>query len=396
MAEGMSMSREEEFLLRCARSHREEEGADAASDLIQQSLDWDLLLQLALRHRLMPALYRELGRVSAEDVPAGFRERLRDYFYLNAARNHLFTEELCRVLQLFESGGIRAVPFKGAALAAALYGDVSQRQFNDLDIMVRREDVLKACALLRGQGYRAEQELSDVDARALLKIECERMFIRKEGRIYLDLHWGLVPRYFPIRPEIENIWQRLTKISLGNCEALSFSVEDQLLILSINAGKEFWPHAGDLCDIARLIKISPPPDWEKLLSEAKRAGAGRMLSVSLWLAQELLGAMVPPKILQGITADKETEALARRVRAELFRKEKVRGRGVSQFLRPAEALDGRGARAKFYLRLGLTPSPEDWRFINWPKPLRFLYYLTRPLRLAKKYALSSKKHVHLA
>jgi hypothetical protein len=338
----------------------------------------------------MPALYTQLNNVFAAEVPARFRERLRDYFYLNAARNHLFTEELCHVLRLFERSGIRAVPFKGAALATALYGDVSGRQFNDLDILVRREDVLKASMLLQGQGYRAEQELTAAEMGALLKIECEQMFFRAEGGIYVDLHWGFIPRYFPIRLDDESIWQRLSKISLGECETLSFSREDLLLILSINAGKEFWPQAGDLCDIARLIKTFPPPDWEKLFSQARSAGAGRMLFVSLLLAHELFGAIVPPEILHTIASDRDTTALAQGVRQELFRQGRERARGASQFLRPARALDGRGARAKFYLRLGLTPTPEDWRFIRLPKRLRFLYYLTRPLRLARKYALSSE------
>ena len=160
--------------------------------MLRQSIDWDALLELSLRHKVMPLLYRRLKAVFAEIVPVEFMERLRDYFYLNAARNHLLTKELCGILQLFDAGGIRAVPYKGPLLAAKLYGDVSLRQFNDLDIMVRREDVLKAFALLRKHGFRAERPLTEAQTAALLKVECEQMFFREEGRIYLDLHWGFV------------------------------------------------------------------------------------------------------------------------------------------------------------------------------------------------------------
>jgi hypothetical protein len=52
---------------------------------------------------------------------------------------------------------------------------------------------------------------------------------------------------------------------------------------------------------------------------------------------------------------------------------------------PAKALDGTRARVRFHLRLALTPTLEDWAFIKLPHRLQFLYYLTRPLRLAKKY-----------
>jgi hypothetical protein len=341
----------------------------------------------------MPLLYRQLKKVSAEIVPASFMERLRDYFYLNAARNHLLMEELRAILQLFETAGIRAVPYKGPLLATALYGDAALRQFNDLDIMVRREETERARALLSTRGLKPEQELTETQTAALLKVECEQMFLRREGRIYLDLHWGFVPSYFPIRLDLESIWKRLTSVSTGERRALAFSQEDLLLILSVNAGKESWALLGDLSDIAALIRNARQMDWESLIGQAKKVGASRMLFVSLMLAQDLFGAPLPEKLRQSIAADKEVGRLASLVRQELFSGECEGVRGVARFLKPAKALDGRFAQARFHLRLALTPSPEDWTFIKRPGRLSFLYYLTRPFRLAGKYVLHRQKPV---
>ena len=61
----------------------------------------------------------------------------------------------------------------------------------------------------------------------------------------------------------------------------SFSQEDLLLILSINAGKEFWSELGGLCDISGLIRISPRMDWERVVREAEvPESAACFLSVS--------------------------------------------------------------------------------------------------------------------
>jgi hypothetical protein len=106
----------------------------------------------------------------------------------------------------------------------------------------------------------------------------------------------------------------------------------------------------------------------------------------------LLGASIPVQIVQSLTADRAVRSLASRVRQKLFRNEQERA-GVSQFLKPARALDGLRDRARFHLRLLLTPTPEDWTFINWPEPFRFLYYLTRPIRLARKYVLHQRQPV---
>lgn len=397
MSKETSASREAEILLWCARRQRQppEEAAASAHVLLQSPVDWDSLLQLALRHKVMPLLYGRLNTVSAQVVPTEFMERLRDYFYLNAARNHLFMEELCGILQLFETGGVRCVPYKGPILATALYGDVALRQFNDLDIMVRREDVTKASRLLRAEGFHEEHELTKAETASLLKVECEHMFFRPRGKIYLDLHWGFTPNYFPFKLDTESIWKRLTPIAVGKRQAHSFSPEDLVLILSVNAGKEFWSHLGGLCDIAALIRTYPGLDWERLVGEAKRAGIRRMLFVSLKLSHEMIGANLPEEILHSIAAETEVRSLALTVRRELFRREEGKARGVSQFLKPAKALDGRRAQAKFHLRLALTPTPEDWTFIRLPESLRFLHYLTRPFRLAGKYLFHQRKPGHL-
>ena len=357
-----------------------------AEALLLQTLDWDYLLKTALRHKVMPLLYWQLKTNFNESVPAEFMERLRDYFYLNAARNHLLTEELCEVLALFERNGIRAVPYKGAALAESVYGDVALRQFSDLDIFIHREDVAKASALLHLRDYRKERPLTTAREAVFIKIECEHMFIRDQGRVFLDLHWGFAPTYFPLKLDSETMWRRLASTRLGKTQALSFAPEDLLLILCVNAGKESWKHLSGLCDIAGLIRANPNLDWETITRQAKKANALRMFLVSLSLAHDLLGAAIPEQTTQAIAAERAVRPLALNIKREFFRNESA-GRGISHVLKPAKALDGLRHRVKFHLRLALTPTPEDWTFISLPERFRFLYYLTRPVRLAKKYVL---------
>lgn len=373
------------LLLCCARTHLNAETAARAKAIVQQTLRWDDLLKTALRHKVMPLLYQQLKTHFTEAVPAEFMERLRDYFYLNAARNYLLTEELCEVLELFERNSIRAVPYKGAALAKSVYGDAAFRQFSDLDIFIHKEDVAKASDLLHLRDYRKEHKLTNAREAVFIKIECEHLFIRDREQVYLDLHWGFAPTYFPFKLDSETIWRRLATIPLGKRRALSFAPEDLLLILCINAGKESWKHLGGLCDIAELIRAAPKLDWETIMRQAKEAGARRMLLVSLLLADELLGAEIPEQIIQtAIAEERAVRRLALKIKRELFCNERE-VKGVSRILKPAKALDGLPDKIKFHLRLALTPTPEDWTFISLPERFRFLYYLTRPVRLVKKY-----------
>ncbi len=383
---GLDARPEVTLLLCCARTHLDAETAVRAAALLQQPLDWEYLLKTALHHKVMPLLYRQFKTNFNESVPVEFMERLRDYFYLNAARNHLLTEELCEVLELFERNDIRAVPYKGAALAESVYGDVAFRQFSDLDIFIHREDVAKASGLLHLRDYWKERKLTHAREAVFIKIECEHLFIRNQGRVFLDLHWGFAPTYFPFKLDSETMWRRLATIRLGKTHARSFAPEDLLLILCVNAGKESWKHLSSLCDIAELIRANPKLDWEMITRQAKLAGVRRMLLVSLLLADHLFGVALPEHIIQAIAEERAVRPLVLKIKRELFRNEKEAG-GVSSVLKPAKALDGLPDKIKFYLRLALTPTPEDWTFIRLPERFRFLYYLIRPVRLAKKYVL---------
>jgi hypothetical protein len=389
-AAGAAGRPETELLLGCARTRLDAGTKERVQALLQQTTEWDYLLRQSLRHRVMPLLYWQLKTNFVERVPAPFMERLREHFYLNAARNLLLTKELGEILELFERNRIRAVPYKGPALAASVYGDVALRQFSDLDIFVSREEVEKASDLLRLRGYRKEHELDDATQAAFLKVEREHMFIRQDDEVYLDLHWGFVPTYFPTRLEAEALWSGLTPISLGDKEVLSFAPEDLLLILCLNAAHEGWDALVRFCDIAELIRAYPDLDWEQVTKRAVRARARRLLFLGLALAQDLLEAHLPDEVNKSLAQEQAVRRVARNVRRELFLDKREAG-PVSQILKPARALDRLSDRARFYLRLGVTPTAEDWTFVKLPGRLRFLYYLTRPVRLARKYLWHRRK-----
>jgi len=104
----------------------------------------------------MPLLYRSLKKTCQQAVPSTYLEQLRDLFLTNAARNVFLTAKLLELLDLFKENNIAALPFKGPVLAESIYGDISLRQFVDLDVLVHKRDALKARNLLLAHGYQPE------------------------------------------------------------------------------------------------------------------------------------------------------------------------------------------------------------------------------------------------
>jgi hypothetical protein len=165
----------------------------------------------------------------------------------------------------------------------------------------------------------------------------------------------------------------------------TFSPEDLLLILCTHGAKHVWDRLVWICDVAELIRVSARMDWGWVLKEAGKLHSTRILSLGLSLAHDLLGASVPEGILQRLGGDPAIRPLASQVRERLFA-DRAEPPGLGEtslfFLRARDRLRD---RVRHCLDLAMTPTLEDWESVPLPASLSFLYYLTRPIRLARKY-----------
>ena len=62
-------------------------------------------------------------------------------------------------MKLFEKYDIQALAFKGPTLAQNAYGDITLRQFGDLDILIRKKDRSRMVSILLNEQYIPEINL---------------------------------------------------------------------------------------------------------------------------------------------------------------------------------------------------------------------------------------------
>ncbi len=384
------MRAELELLLTCAGATLTVAQKSRLARLVRQPLAWEAVLRLAQRHGLVPLLCHHLSREAEEFVPPALMECWRDLATHNAWHALRLSEELCRVLAALQENEVLALPYKGPLLAQTLYGDITLRQFNDLDILVARTDVTKAVAILEKCGYRQELQLTPNQARQILKNDCEYALKHDAKAVHLDLHWHFAPRHFALRIDLPGIWQRARPVTLDGAEIMGLAAEDTLLMLALNGSKDYWSRLLTLCDIAALVRQTPQIDWPQLWQRATAARVQRMLGLSLWLAQELLETSLPLFVRQQLENDAALPRLAAHVKSFLLG-DGLQYMSLDSYLLPARTLPNRLAQMEFYFIFALQPSFEDWSFAEFPARLDFLYYLTRPLRLAKKYFLANNK-----
>ena len=302
-----------QFLIRCLRAFLAVEGTPPLSAPLEAEVDWNLLLQLAARHRVMPLLYRSLRRAPSHAVPEPVLTQIEAQVRAAAGHTLLLTGELLRLLKRFEAQGIPAIPWKGPALAVCLYGDLALRQFDDLDILLHQEDLPAAKTLLLCLGYQPLYPLlTRRQERIYLRDKYHDNFTLARGdtRISVELHWDIMPENSPFRAGFKGIWERCEPLSLASATVATLSPEDLLLFLCVHGARHSWLRLQWLCDVAQLVRRHATMDWGKVMEQAKTSSGQQMLFLGLFLANDILGTPIPRELEQKIEHDPLTERLA--------------------------------------------------------------------------------------
>jgi hypothetical protein len=299
------------LLLSCARTRVDSEHVEQIRTLLREDINWQYLMQAAQAQGVTPLLYRSLQTNCLEAVPQTFLSQLRRHFHANALHNLFLASELRKIFRLFEAHGIPVIPFKGPTLATLAYGDLSLRQFGDLDILIHKKDLVRAQELLVSQGY--QLKLTEAEEAAFFHSHFHFNFVRTDGRAIVELHWALTGKHWPFPFDFERLQACLIPVLCGGATICSLSPEDLLLFLCVHGSRHQWERLMWLCDIAELIRAHPQMEWQRLLEQAKTTGSKRMLLLSLFLANNLLGADLPDSVWQNIQEDPKVKVLAGKV-----------------------------------------------------------------------------------
>lgn len=371
---------ENELLLCCARTQVSQAVGTRIQELIAGQIDWDYLFQLARRHSIIPLLYLQLERQASDLIPAEVLAKLKLHYQQNFARNIILSAELSRVLELFANAGIETIPYKGPALALFAYGNLALRRFVDLDVIVRKSDVLRARDLLIADGYTPTKSLTTAQQELLLRTQHNLQFARDNNRLLLELHWEVAPHLFVSSVQENELWQNLETISINGVQMKSLSAGDLLFSLCVHGSRHLWERLGWICDVAELM-ARRELNWPALQERATQADSERMFLLGLHLARKLLQTELPPEVQKRCDSDPRLESLSENVIDHLFNgPTHVPASSSEIFKYNIGVRRSLSARARYFVHM-LRPTDSDVSAHQFPNGFTFAYYLTRPFRL---------------
>ena len=257
-------------------------------------VDGERLLALARWHSVRPHLLSSL-----KDRAEGWVSELRQECLDITVSNLINTQETIRIIKILEENQIPVYAYKGCAWAEWLYGNLGQREFGDIDLLVGVESFQSALSLVSQAGYSPDPYRiylingAPSIREAFLRTDYHIPMLRKVSKstleFTLEMHWQVAyPRLNFHFPSSE--WSDFESFQRIQNESLrSFSNEYQfLLLLMHHGGKERWSKLKYLTDLkAYLARYGSVTDWESVMEMARSKGMIKLFKYSLGLLKGL-------------------------------------------------------------------------------------------------------------
>ena len=256
--------------------------------------DWDETLRLARQARLLGVLGHRLLARDELELPAPVRGHLRAAVHYAAYRMQLVRMEL-RDLERALPPDIPVVLLKGAAYIVQSLPIAAGRAPNDVDLLVRRQDLDRAEAALLTAGWVSEVQ-DTYDQRYYREWSHELPPMRYPGHaLQVDLHHTIAPVTGRVRVDDALLFERPPPVT--GSRYLVLDPSDQIVHAALHLFQDSELRGGlrDLVDIDGLIRhhLAGDEDGARLLDRARRHGAGRALWYALNYCRCWLGTPVP-------------------------------------------------------------------------------------------------------
>lgn len=383
------------LLLQCARHHLNSGCQHQIQQLVKHpKLDWPKFLKLASFHRLLPIVHKVLSTDRPIDLPDSVLKGLHGYRFKNTGKNFALLKELRNFLEILEVHHIKAITFKGPMTAVSAYGDLSLRSFSDLDLLVHPDDFLKLRNIAIRHGYQCDQLMATAERTCLQQLNAQEQasyfrsqkeysLLKPESHIFLDIHQGVLSKQFLPLFDTRWIWNYTQTTQIGGHPVLGLTPEIQVLVSVVQGAEEYWPQLGKLLDLAMLLAKYPNLDWDILIDLSESLDILPRLILGLSLIQSIYGVTLPDKLNKKIKALPSIQELAQNVQGNLlFNKQcHVNSRlTMGMVFYQLRLMHHWKNRVRCVLTL-MNPTLADIAATPLPKPLFFIYYLLRPLRL---------------
>jgi hypothetical protein len=363
---------------------------DPNSDLVQNYIqkidDWSSLLEISYMHGILPLVYKTLKQHPS--FPSAAQQIFKIHNLQIAQLNMKMTTELTRVVRLLDENGIKYIALKGPVLSQLIHDDTIQRQYSDLDILVKKEDIYKTGQLLYDNGYTSEYELKFLKNKTLAYVGKDFTFQHKESNILIEMHWKLFLSKHIIDLDKNLFTTPLLPVNINHYSVLTLSYEYLLVYLCLHGSKHYWERIEWIVDIDRLIRSNTSINWDEIQILCQTMRIEAMVYLGFAVSSKLLNTPIPDQINDAIKKFKNVYTAQNDVISLIYAHDIANdnhSHTQENLLKEAPLKDTAFISFKHYFLTYFQINQVDVFTINLPAYLSFLYYPIKFFRLFLKH-----------
>lgn len=356
-----------------------------ASSLSINELNWQQLVKSIIFHGVTPFALQAIEQFQLSTVPAESVIELRERRSIMIRRGMVALSELARLQRLFEESGIEFAVYKGPVLANRYYGDALGREFDDLDFLIRIEQLNNVRSLLASAGYECAPRWLTTLNESFLRSDyftrllgSEQTFFLNNGLSAVDIHWQLLPEH--MLPKTANqVLSRLEQVPFQGRTIPTLSTADLIVTLSCNAGMDGWARLIWIHDLMTIVKGASPDEMKLAIENAEELRCSAVVFAGLQLVHRLYGIDSTP-VPASLAA--RVEAL---VDASLRFIDRARLPAKRECIWYCLQWHESSYRWKYLSGELFTPGVHDWEQLRLPESLSPLYIGLKPYLLMRNW-----------
>jgi hypothetical protein len=324
------ISPERQLVLMTAVEMEDSKG-DELMSILEGGIEWPEVIYQMVTHRTLNMFRYNLKKFNLFNTLEQELKRLMDtQWAVFGERNNCYLQKLGEILKEFEKHNVIVPVLKGNLLASLVYPTIESRIFNDLDMLMKLDDVDPVVKALENLGYiqgnydEKKDEIIEVSRKEKVLHQMAtheiHQFLKLSGNkfakvVEVDVNHDILWKgNCPYRVPTKDLIGRAIPVEINNVKGYMLEYIDNIIQLSCHLYKEaclmIWISSlKDLkiykfADLYMYIrKFSDRIDWELLVERVKGYGLEKIVYYNFYYIELMFGEIVPQFVKDGFKPD---------------------------------------------------------------------------------------------
>jgi hypothetical protein len=261
-------------------------------------LDWPRFLRVARRHGVVGLAHDGLRRARVEQPPQ-IAEAIDAQAVALVRNNIAMAAETLRLQRLFDEADLPVLFVKGSSLALLAFGSLALRTAQDIDLLISRDDLAAAMALVVRAGYHRfdpPSNISDAQLQLLMSLRKDLGYAHEAMSFRIELHWRLFLNPHAMAEKSLMPASRVVLLA-GTAGLRTLGEEDLFAYLCVHGALHSWNRLKWLADVNALLADAAQDKAEHLIHEAEIRGAGDAAALAMLLCHRVFGTPLSDSLM---------------------------------------------------------------------------------------------------